>query len=102
ILHTVKDVNWELSLSWMAEPFFEMKDFKISAGQLVAVVVIVLLTGLNCRGVQEGKTVQNVFTVAKTLALLVLILVGLFIVSNATAKQANTADLWGAVHQTRA
>ena len=39
-------------------------------GQLVAVGVIALLTLLNCRGVQEGKLVQNVFTVAKTLALI--------------------------------
>src|SRR4051812_18478312 len=76
ILQKVEGVNWKLTLPWMSEPFFEMKDFTISAGQIVAVVVIVLLTGLNCRGVQEGKVVQNVFTVAKTLALLVLILVG--------------------------
>lgn len=102
VLYTAQDVNWRLSLPLMAEPFFEMKDFKISAGQLVAVVVIVFLTALNCRGVQEGKVVQNIFTVAKTLALLVLILVGLFLVSNATARQANTADYWGGIYRTEA
>ena len=69
ILYTVRDVNLHLSLPWMAKPFFEMKDFTISAGQLVAVAVIAFLTLLNCRGVEEGKLVQNFFTVAKTLAL---------------------------------
>ena len=44
---------------------------------IVVVGVIAFLTLLNCRGVREGKWVQNVFTVAKTLALVVLIVVGL-------------------------
>src|SRR5947209_6485629 len=41
-----------LSLPWMNEPFFEMKKFVISSGQLVAVLVIAFLTWLNCRGIQ--------------------------------------------------
>ena len=44
--------------------------FTISAGQCVAVGIVVLLTLLNCLGVREGKWVQNIFTVAKTLALI--------------------------------
>ena len=35
--------------------------------RLVAVVVIAVLTYVNCRGLESGKWVQNVFTVAKTL-----------------------------------
>src|SRR5579863_2494460 len=36
--------------------------FTISAAQLVAIVVIVLLTFVNTRGVKTGKIVQNTFT----------------------------------------
>src|SRR6266545_2376230 len=81
-------------------PFFEMKHFTISAGQLVAVVVIAFLTWLNCRGVQEGKFVQNLMTVAKTLALVLLILIGLFVVGSAVVWQANASDLWGGIQET--
>jgi APA family basic amino acid/polyamine antiporter len=99
-IYKVEGVNLQLWLPWMSEPFFEMKDFTISAGQLVAVGVIAFLTGLNCRGVQEGKVVQNTFTVAKTLALLVLILVGLLVVSSPAAREINTADLWSGMQTT--
>jgi APA family basic amino acid/polyamine antiporter len=96
----VEGINLQLYLPWMSEAFFEMKDFTISAGQLVAVVVIAFLTGLNCRGVEEGKVVQNTFTVAKTLALVVLIVVGLAVVSSPAAREINTADLWGGMQTT--
>lgn len=83
-------------------PFFEMKHFLITGGQLVAVGVILFLTWLNCRGVQEGKIVQNVMTVAKTLALLLLIIVGLFIVANASVRLQNWSDPWGGIQTTKA
>lgn len=99
ILFTVKGVDLHLSLPWMADPFFVMDDFKLSAGQLVAVVVIACLTWLNCRGVQEGKVVQNTFTLAKTLALVVLIAVGILIVASSAARLENTRDWWGGIDQ---
>src|SRR5471030_1242281 len=37
--------------------------FTISAAQLVAIVVIVLLTYINTRGVKTGKIIQNTFTI---------------------------------------
>src|SRR5207245_10168717 len=69
-------------------------DFYISAGQGVAVVVVAFLTFLNCLGVQEGKWTQNVFTVAKTLALALLIVLGLTVAANPKAIEANMSDLW--------
>src|SRR5436309_2606638 len=57
----------------------------ISAGQVVAVMIVALLTILNCQGVREGKWVQNIFGVAKTLALILLIVAGLTVAANATA-----------------
>ena len=47
-----------------------------STQQLVAVLVIVGLTAYNCMGVQQGATLQNIFTVLKVAALLGLIAVG--------------------------
>jgi APA family basic amino acid/polyamine antiporter len=97
VLHTVRNVNIELSLPWMSEPFFYMKHFTISSGQLVAVGVIIFLTWLNSRGVQEGKLVQNIFTVAKTLALVALIVVGLAVVASPVAQALNFTDPWAGI-----
>jgi APA family basic amino acid/polyamine antiporter len=47
----------------------------LSAERMVAIALIALLTAANCRGVELGKTIQNVFTFAKIAGLLVLILV---------------------------
>ena len=92
-------MNLQLFLWGIEEPVFKREFFTISAGQLVAVVMVMFLTLFNCRGVEEGKWVQNIFTVAKTLALILLIVVGLTVARNATAIAANTQDVWsGAFH----
>lgn len=57
--------------------------------RLIALVSIVVLTWINLRGVREGKFVQTTFTVAKTGALILLILLALTIGRNATAVAAN-------------
>src|SRR5689334_5813126 len=49
----------------------------LSVQQLVGVLLIVFLTWLNMRGIRLGKMIQNTFTSAKTLSLLLLILVGI-------------------------
>ena len=49
----------------------------LSTQQLVAIVLIAVLTAFNTRGLKTGKTIQNVFTFSKTAALIGLILVGL-------------------------
>lgn len=66
----------------------------LSTAQLVAVLLIALLTWTNTRGLEYGKVVQNVFTTAKTGALLVLIALGLLAGWNAGAVTANFADPW--------
>jgi APA family basic amino acid/polyamine antiporter len=100
VIYAATHVNLKLSLPWMSEPFFEMKHFIVTGGQVVAMGVIVFLTWLNCRGVQEGKIVQNVMTVAKTLALILLIVVGLFMVSQPNVRAANWADPWNGIYAT--
>jgi basic amino acid/polyamine antiporter, APA family len=66
----------------------------LSTAQLVGVLLIALLTWTNTRGIEYGRIVQNIFTVAKTGALLALIGVGLVLGWNADAVAANFGDLW--------
>jgi APA family basic amino acid/polyamine antiporter len=63
--------------------------------QALAIGVLVLLTLINTRGVRTGAAVQNVFTFAKTAALLVLIGAGLALGRNPTAVTRNFSDFWG-------
>jgi basic amino acid/polyamine antiporter, APA family len=55
---------------------------QIYSGQVVAIVIIVLLTYINTRGVKEGKLIQTLFTSAKLLALLGLIVFGFVLVKD--------------------
>ena len=59
----------------------------ISPAQLLSIVVIVLLTAINTRGIQSGKLIQTTFTLTKLLSLFGLILFGLM---------AFRADVWSA------
>src|ERR1700740_3528985 len=68
--------------------------FSLSTAQLVAIVLIVVLAWTNSRGLQYGKIVQNVFTVAKTAALLGLIALGLTLGWNAAAVHDNFSHAW--------
>ncbi len=66
----------------------------LSTTQLLAIAVIALLTWTNSLGIKYGKIVQNLFTVAKTGALLGLIILGVFIGRNAAAIHANFDHFW--------
>lgn len=74
----------------------ELAGLKISAAQLLAIVSVIFLTFVNVRGVREGRFVQNIFTVSKTIALLGLIALGFIIGSNAGVISSNFADMWSA------
>jgi APA family basic amino acid/polyamine antiporter len=70
--------------------------FKVTAARVVAIASILFLTWVNTRGLHGGKIVQDIFTIAKTMALLGLIVLGLAIGRNAQAIAANFADFWHA------
>ena len=74
----------------------EVFGLRISAAQVLAIACIALLTFVNSRGLREGKIVQNVFTIAKTVALIGLILLGIIVGRNAHAIDANLANFWSA------
>lgn len=66
----------------------------LSNQRVVAIIIIALLTYVNTRGVREAKWVQNVFTFAKTAALIALVLLGITIGRNADAVAANFHDMF--------
>lgn len=66
----------------------------LSVQQLVAVLLIIFLTIINTQGLKLGKWIQNLFTSAKTLSLLALILLGIFIGGASGTFSANWANLF--------
>src|SRR5277367_3423944 len=82
--------------TWVIPPINFSSKFAISLSvqQLVAVLMIVFLTFLNTRGVKLGKWIQNIFTSAKILALLGLILLCVFVARNAAAISDNFSHFW--------
>lgn len=54
------------------------KSLTLSAGQLVAVAIIIFLTGMNVLGLRIGALIQNVSTILKVAAIAVFIVLGLW------------------------
>ena len=69
---------------------------KVSAAQVYAVSAILLLTWFNTRGVESSKTFTTVFTIAKLIALLGLIVVGLAVGLGTDALGTNFQVGWNA------
>jgi len=67
---------------WMSENniLVDLGFMRLSAAQLSAILLIVLLTYINTRGIKEGKLIQSVFTVSKLIALFGLIVFGFVLV----------------------
>ena len=66
----------------------------LSPQRVVGIAVIALLTLVNMRGIREAKWIQNIFTIAKTAALLGLIVLGLTIGRNAEAISGNFTHMF--------
>jgi len=89
---------------WIADDRYLVPPIHISTGyalslsttQAVGIVMIALLTWTNTRGLEYGKIIQNVFTTAKTGALIGLILVGVLLGWNRAAVSQNFGNLWTA------
>ena len=84
--------------SWIIAPVRISAKYALSLSwqQLFAILLIVFLTIANTRGLSWGKYIQNIFTSAKTLALIGLVVLGIVFGRNAAAIQANFSHLWSA------
>ncbi|MBV9302707.1 MAG: amino acid permease [Acidobacteriaceae bacterium] len=66
----------------------------LSTAQVIAILLVLLLTWTNTRGLDYGRLVQNTFTTAKIGSLLALIVVGIGLGWNAHALSANFSAPW--------
>jgi len=93
-LPSISSSNWLLHIAHVPPvPVGPMvlgnMDVGLNTQNLVAILVVVFLSILNIFGVRTGAMVQNIFTSAKTAALLGLVLLGIFLGRNAQAVAAN-------------
>ncbi|HQY12628.1 MAG TPA: amino acid permease [Ferruginibacter sp.] len=65
---------------------------QVSAAQVVAIILIVLLTYINSKGIQNGKIIQTVFTATKLLSLFGLIVFGFVLAARSEIWNANWTD----------
>lgn len=77
---------------------FTAGSFSISVAQVVAILMIVLLSYINTKGIRNGKIIQGIFTAAKILALVALIVFGFFLGARSGIWHLNWSDAWHGFH----
>jgi len=91
---SISSSHWILHL-WKVPPIpigpmaLGNMDVGLSTQNLVAIIVVIVLSIVNIFGIKTGAMIQNIFTVAKVSALAGLVLLGLFVGRNAQALAAN-------------
>jgi APA family basic amino acid/polyamine antiporter len=83
---------------WIADKniLLHIGHLKISSTMVVAIVMISFLTWLNTRGIVTGKTVVNIFSSTKVIALLGFIVIGIFATKGLGSLQINKEVFWNA------
>src|SRR3989449_6457199 len=66
----------------------------LSTAQFLGLAMITLLTFMNTRGLNLGKLIQNIFTTAKTGALIALVVLGIIVGVKSGAGAENFHDFW--------
>lgn len=73
---------------------------KVNSTMVVAIAMISFLTWLNTLGIVTGKTVQNIFSSTKVLALFGFIAIGFFATKGLTSWEINKSVFWDAAKVT--
>jgi APA family basic amino acid/polyamine antiporter len=76
-----------------ANMLLSIGNFHIYNAQIVSIVMVILLTYINTKGVNGGKIIQTTFTVTKLLSLFGLIIFG-FIMAKSEVWNANWSNAW--------
>ncbi len=88
-------IPWVSESNYLIAPIrFGGYAFSLSTAQFIGLAMIALLTFMNTRGLKLGKLVQNVFTTAKTSALIALIVLGIIVGLKTGAGKLNFTDFW--------
>jgi basic amino acid/polyamine antiporter, APA family len=98
---SISSSHWIAGLHWTA-PTYDIGPVRLggmnvglNTQNLMAIMLVVVLSIINIFGVKTGALIQNIFTAAKVSALLGLVIVGLFVGRNVTALAANFgANFW--------
>jgi len=69
---------------------------KISSTMVIAIIMISFLTWLNTRGIVTGKTVQNIFSSTKIIALFGFIVIGFLATKSINSLEINKEIFWNA------
>jgi APA family basic amino acid/polyamine antiporter len=85
-------------IPWISDRniLLQLGPLNINSTMVVAISMIVFLTWLNTRGIVTGKTVVNIFTSTKVLALFGFILIGFIATKGITSWQINRDVFWEA------
>ncbi len=83
---------------WISEKniLLQIGPLGINSTMVVAISMIAFLTWLNTRGIVTGKTVVNIFTSTKVIALFGFILIGFFATRGLTSWHVNREVFWEA------
>ena len=83
---------------WISEKniLFYIGPLKITSTMVIAIIMISFLTWVNSKGIVTGKTVQNIFSSTKIVALFGFILIGFFATKNLNSFQINKEIFWHA------
>jgi APA family basic amino acid/polyamine antiporter len=83
---------------WISDKniLLELGLLKISSTMVIAILMIAFLTWLNTRGIVTGKTVQNIFSSTKIIALFGFIIIGFLATKSINSLQINKEIFWHA------
>jgi APA family basic amino acid/polyamine antiporter len=83
---------------WISEKniLFYLGPLKVKSTMVVAIAMISFLTWLNTKGIVTGKTVQNVFTSTKVIALIGFIAIGFLATKSIKSLEINKEIFWHA------
>jgi basic amino acid/polyamine antiporter, APA family len=83
---------------WISEKniLLQLGHFKINSTMVVAITMISFLTWLNTRGIVTGKTVQNIFSSTKVIALFGFIAIGFLATKSINSLEINKEVFWQA------
>jgi len=70
--------------------------FQFNSTQVLAIIMILVLTWINTRGIKEGKRVQNIFTYSKVLILLAFIVIGIYVAKATQLNVFHSPGFWDA------
>lgn len=83
---------------WISQKniLFSLGPLKVNSTMVVAIASIAFLTWINTLGIVTGKTIQNIFSSAKVIALFGFIVIGFLATRNIDSWQINKEVFWEA------